>query len=292
MSIQYSIERRLGKRICLEQMRVGLPRYAKFQTCTIASNELSQACAITCAETTHQIFVVTQDFGIRVFSEAGEFLYQLDVEGLFCPLGITIHKDIIYVCCGDHTVSKISLIDMSLVRKIGYSGSDDEQFFSPTGITTDPIGRVFIADHDLWRICIHDSNLNRLRIITPKPLSQPLDLKVHNDCLYVLFLDTNPCIQVLTLDGDKLQSLITCGRGNGLINPTSFCFDSMNNFVICDFRTNSIHIFSPNGMLLHTVGKSGDKQKMLCRPRGVAITPNGRIVCFSENENYALQIFC
>ena len=66
----------------------------------------------------------------------------------------------------------------------------------------------------------------------------------------------------------------------------------MNNFVISDIRTDSIHIFSPSGNLLHTVGRSGDKQRMLYMPRGVAVTPNGRLVCISGNENYALQMFC
>ena len=223
MSVQYPIERQRSKRICLEQMPVELPRYDKFQSYTIGSNELSQACAIACAETTHQIFVATQDSGIRVFSEVGEFIYQLDVGELFCPLGIAIHRDSVYVCCGDHTVSKLSLIDLRLVRKIGCSHSDDEQFFSPTHVTTDFIGRVFIADYDMCRICVHDANLNRIRIIKPEStMTQPFDVKVHCGRLYVLYPDENPCMHVLTLDGDKLQPLITCGSEIGLLNPTSF----------------------------------------------------------------------
>ena len=178
---------------------------------------------------------------------------------------------------------------MCLVRKIGGEGSDNGQFNYPSQLTTDPIGRVFIADCYNDRICIHDPDLNHLRNITHESMSQPCDVKVSHNRLYVLSPD-NPCMHVLTLEGDKLHSLITCGEGMDVSDPYFFCLDPLNNFVISDLGFHSVRVFSPEGNLLHTIGREGHQPGMFHYPRGVAVTPN-RLVCVSENGNYGLQIF-
>ena len=229
---------------------------------------------------------------VEIFSETGEFLYQLGVGQLSYPYSIAIHGDSVYVSCyEDHTVSKFSLTEMCRVRRIGGEGSDNGQFNYPAQLTTDLIGRVFIADTYNNRICIHDPDLNHLRNITHESMSLPYDVKVSRDCLYVLCPNNNPCMLVLTLEGDKLHSLITCGEGMDVLLPLFFCFDSLNNFVLSDSDSHSIRVFSPEGYLLHTIGREGDQPGMFFYPRGVAITPNGRLVCVSDNIDTSLQIF-
>ena len=174
---------------------------------------------------------------------------------------------------------------MCRVRKIGSDGSDDGQPYYPCQLTTDSIGRVFIADKHNDRICIHDPVLNHLRNITHESMSQPSDVKVSRDHLYVLCPNNNPCIHVLTLEGDKLHSLISCG------DPWFFCLDPLNNFVISDDESHSIRVFSPQGNLLHTIGREGHQAGMFYHTSGVAVTPNRRLVCVSDNEDYGLQIF-
>ena len=243
-------------------------------------------------EETHQIFVANCDNGrVEIFSELGEFLSQLGVGELSDPYGIAIHGDSLYVSCvGDHTVSKFSLTEMCSVRRIGGKGSNIGQFNDPGQLTTDPIGRVFIADTDNHRICVHDPDLNHLRNITHESMSEPSDVKVSRDRMCVL-CPRNPCILVLTLEGDMLHSLFTCGRGMDVLYPRFFCLDPLNNFVLSDLQSNSIRVFSPEGYLLHTIGREGHQPGMFYKTKGVAITPNGRLVCVSHNENYGLQIF-
>ena len=67
----------------------------------------------------------------------------------------------------------------------------------------------------------------------------------------------NSCMHVLTLEGDKLYSLITHGEGIDVDEryPPSFCLDPLDNFVICE--GDSTHVFSPEGNLLHSI-KKGD----------------------------------
>ena len=180
---------------------------------------------------------------------------------------------------------------MCRVRTIGGEGSNNGQFNSPGPLTTDPIGRVFIADFGNDRICIHDPDLNHFRNVTHQSMSLPYDVKVSRDRLYILCPDNNPCMHVLTLEGDKLHSFITCGDGMDVLYPHFFCLDPLNNFVLSDYESHSIRVFSPEGNLLHMIGREGHQPRMFSEPQGVAIALNGNLVCVSSNENYGLQIF-
>ena len=92
-------------------------------------------------------------------------LYQLGVGQLSRPFGIAIHGDGVFISCwGDHTVSKFSMTEMCLIRRIGGRGLNNGQFNHPSQITTDPNGDLFIADCDNNRICIFDPYLIHLRI--------------------------------------------------------------------------------------------------------------------------------
>ena len=284
MADRYPIVRELGKRIYLEHMPVGVPRYDIFQTSTITTNLNNLAQGVAIDEATNQILVVTDK--IYIFSETGEFICQLGAGQLNAPCGIAIHGDNVYVSCWNHTVSRFSLTDMSLVREIGGWGSNNGEFSCPRQLITDPIGRVFILDSSNVRICVHDTNLNHLYNITHYSISQPFDVIISRDLLYVLCPRNNPCILVLTLEGDKLHSLITCGREMDVSDPRFFCLDPLYNFVLSDYWGDSIRVFSPEGNLLHSI------EGMSQRPRGVAITSNGRLVSVSGDMNYVLQIFC
>ena len=279
---------------------MNVPRYTTWHTSVVATGkkgrapgELYHPNGVAIHEATHQIFVANYtNRRVEIFSETGEFISQLGVVGLSHPCGIAIHGDSLYVSClGDDTVSQFSLIEMCHVRRIGGEGSRNGEFNSPQQLTTDLIGRVFIADFLNNRICVYDPDLNHLRIITHPSLSEPSDVKVSRDCLYVLCPDNNPCILVLTLEGDMLHSLITRGEGMDVLCPLFFCLDPLNNFVFSDWESHSIRVFSPEGDMLHTMGGVGHQPGLFHYPQGVAITPNGRLVCVSQNRNYGLQIF-
>ena len=228
---------------------------------------------------------------VEIFFETGEFISRLGVGQLSDPYGIAIHGDSLYASCDDDTVSQFSLIEMCHVRRIGGVGSNNGQFDRPRQLTTDLIGRVFIADYYNDRICIHDPDLNYLCNITHPSMSRPSGVKVSCNCLYVLCRKNNPCMLVLTLEGDMLHSLITCGEGMDVLYPSFFCLDPLNNFVLSDLGSHSIRVFSPEGNLLQTIGREGHQPGMFSNPEGVAITPNGRLVCVSQNTNYGIQIF-
>ena len=137
---------------------------------------------------------------------------------------------------------------------------------------------------------MYNPDLNHLRNISHQSMARPSDVKVSCDRYYILCSDNNPCLHVLTLEGDKLHSFITCGEGMDVLSPFFFYLDPLNNFVLSDYKSRSIRVFSPEGDLLHTIGRKGHQQGMFHFPRGVAITPNRRLVCVSNIQNYRLQI--
>ena len=286
---------RLGE---IEQVPVYVPRYTTCHTSVVATGmkgidpgELNCPHGVAIYEETHQIFVVNRfNHRVEIFSETGEFFYQLGVGQLSHPWGIATRGDCVYVSCeGDDTINKFSLTELCRVRRIGGKGSDSGQFDEPRQLTTDPIGRVFIADTGNDRICIHDPDLNYLRNITHPSMSRPYDVKVSRDRLYVLCPDNNPCLHVLTLEGDKLHSLIICGLEMDVLFPYFFCLDPLNNFVLSDCDSTSIRVFSPESNLLHTI-RSERHEQGFHQPQGVAVTPNGRLVGVSNNMNYGLEI--
>ena len=294
------LERSISRLGEIVELPVYVPHYATCHTPVVATGkrgrapvELHLPYGVAIHDETHQIFVVNQlNNRVGIFSETGEFLYQLGVGQLSGAWGIATRGDSVYVSCfGDDTVSKFSLTEMCHVRRIGGKGSNNGQFSFPRQLTTDLIGRVFIADRGNNRICIHDPDLNHLRNITLPSMSRPYDVKVSRSRLYVLCPRNNPCMLVITLDGDKLHSLITCGEGMDVLDPNFFCLDPLNNFVLSDDGSDSIRVFSPEGNLLHTIGREGDQPGMFYQPRGVAITPNARLVSVSHNEDCGLQIF-
>ena len=293
------LERSISSLVEIVEVPVNVPRYTTCHTPVVATGkegkapgELLSPQGVAIHEETHQIFVANcSNNRIEIFFETGEFISQLGVRQLSYPFDIAIHGDSLYVSCrGDDTVSQFSLIEMCHVRRIGGEGSNNGQFNFPQQLTTDLIGRVFVADCYNNRICIHDPDLNHLRNITHPSMSQPYDVKVSRDCLYVLCHDNNPCMLVLTLEGDMLRFLITCGEGMDVLFPCLFCLDPLNNFVLSDYHSHLIRVFSPEGNLLHTIGREGHKPGMFHHPRGVAITPNERLVCVFYNRNYVLRI--
>ena len=239
----HELETKISKFGEIVEVPIYMPRYSIYHISIVATGkqgsapgELYSPSGVAIHEDTHQIFVVDSiNHRVEIFSETGEFLNQLDVEWQSIIFGIATHGDSVYVSCwGDHTVRKFSVTEMRLVWRIGGNGSDDGQLNFPGQPTTDHNGCVFIPDSGNNRICIHDPDLNHLRNITHQSISRPSDVKISNDRLYVLCPRNNPCILVLTLEGDKLHSLIHCGEGMGVLDPLFFCLDLLNNFFISD----------------------------------------------------------
>ena len=147
---------RLGE--IVELPVVSVPSYATFHTSIVATGkegrapgELYYPCGVDLHGEIHQIFIANYfNHRVEIFSETGEFLYQLGVGQLSLPWGIATHGDSLYVSCWrDDTVSKFSLTEMCRVREIGGNGSNNgELHLTCYGVAVTPNRRLICVSQN------------------------------------------------------------------------------------------------------------------------------------------------
>ena len=181
--------------------------------------------------------------------------------------------------------------DIRLVARLGSRGSDIGQFYHPCQLSIFSNGDLYIADWGNDRIQILDSSLHPIREVAHPSMHRPRDVKLTTDEIYVLSGSDTPCVHIFSYTGHNIRSLITCGRGMQVTNPSYFCLDAHKSLIISDLSAHQIKIFSNEGTLLHTLGEHGHEVGMFVSPAGLALTSNPKLVTVSYNDNYGLQIF-
>ena len=53
---------------------------------------------------------------------------------------------------------------------------------------------------------------------------------------------------------------------------------------------NLTQVFDPRGTFIYNFGRKGTEEGELCRPTGVAVTPEGRVIV-ADRDNHRMQIF-
>ena len=164
---------------------------------------------------------------------------------------------------------------------------------------------LFIEDRNLYTcslnsllVMVYDLNLEYNRSITLQPISfdentTPRDIIVRNQQIFVLFcyfnLDTcmshypDP-IQTFQQDGTLIRSIVT---GSNIKYSKYFCLDSYENILVSDTEGHCIRIFSPEGILIQSIGRNGE----LRRPGGISIDFKGKIIILNRRGCANLQAF-
>ena len=137
-----------------------------------------------------------------------------------------------------------------------------------------------------------DCELRFKHSIQHSTITRPVDVKTLHDEVYVLSSQDNLCLHVFHKSGNKLRSFITRRKGSNyqVEEGYRFRFDKQNNILFGDCTAKCIKVFSPAGILLHTLGGNQDEDKEI-QPRGIVVTPNNNIVCSSYGTKYKLHVF-
>ena len=248
-------------------------------------------------ETSHLIYVAdmsSMSGRVCVFSEEGEYIHSFGERKLVGPVGVAISGENIYVSDSSKcTIFRYQLPDYRLVSSLGKERSGKNEFYSPQRISVSSNGDVYAADYGNNRVVVMDCELRFKHSIQHSTMTRPFDVKTLNDEVYVLSSKDSPCLHVFHKSGSKLRSFITSGRGSGYQVDGGFCFclDKQNNILIGDSIAKRIKVFSPAGILLHTLGGSQDREKEI-QPLGITATPNNNIICSSDfTTKFKLHIF-
>ena len=289
---------RLGEIVQLDIPAV--PKYAAFQQPSVAvgkegkaPGKLNGPRGVAIEQSSGHIYVADRyNSRIQIFSEAGEYINHFGHQHLQWPWGILTYRESIFVTdIGHNAIFRFQLPNLKMVKRVGKLGSGNEKFNCPRQLAISPNKQLYVPDQSNDRIQIFSTDLAFKGSLTHRTMTTPVDIKFTNTEMFVLSREDYPCIHVFSLSGDKSRSLITRGIGTQVKLAFFFCLDELNNIVISDRTADSIKVFSPAGDFLHSIGQRGQQAGMFYYPFGIAISNKTKLVCVSNNENFALQIF-
>lgn len=178
----------------------------------------------------------------------------------------------------------------------GTVGSNNGQFNFPTGIATDQMGNVYVADLLNNRIQKFDSNGNFLLKwgITGSgngQFSGPTDITIDkNGNVFVADL-FNSRIQKFDSNGNFISKWGTPGNGNGqFASPVGVATDHLGNVFVVDEANNRIQKFDNNGNYLLKWGTGGSGNGQFNSSYGIAVDATGNVYV-TEQENHRVQKF-
>ena len=289
---------RLGEIVQLDIPTV--PNYAAFLQPSVAvgkrgkaPGELYWPRGVTIELSSGHIYVADRyNSRIQIFSEAGDYINHFGHQHLQAPWGILTYRESIFVTdIGHDAIFRFQLPNLKMIKRVGKRGSGNEDFNYPKQLAISPNQQLYVPDQSNNRIQIFSTDLALKGSLTHQTMTTPVDIKFTNNEMFVLSCEDNPCIHAFNLSGDKSRSLITRGIGMQVEGASFFCLDEFNNIVISDRTAHTIKVFSPAGDLLHSIGQEGQQAGMFDYPYGIAISNKTKLVCVSNNENFALQIF-
>jgi len=230
------------------------------------------------------------------------------LEGVECPF---VHDDLANGTCYHYVVTVVTQKGESLESQevmaipspyllamvIGQEGVDDGEFSSPTGITLDKDGNIYVADTDNHSIQKLDKTGKFLARWGGEPSSQegsfyyPRGLAIGpNDVLYIADSGNNR-VQKFDLDGNVMQAWGKFGfawRGAELGKfdvPWGLATDVEGNLYISDTSNSRIQKFTSDGQALLKWGRDGSFDGAFFFPRGVAVDFVGNIFVADESNN-------
>ena len=161
--------------------------------------------------------------------------------------------------------------------------------------------KLYACTENSLTIQVYDLNIKPSKKVKLRPISfnkntTPRDVIVNKQQLFVLFSFLNTSmyyhpdpVQIFQLDGTFIRSLIF---GNQIEYGNYFCLDSYENILVSDHEGSCIRIFSPDGILIQSIGREGNAEEgELDCPHGIAVDSRGRIIIADRKNNNKLQAF-
>ena len=129
---------------------------------------------------------------ISVFSMTGEYIDRFCEGQVNQPCGIAISEDndVFVSDTESHCVYKFKLPKFQLLTKVGKKGIGVSKFNYPHHLTVTTDRSVLVADRYNHRITVMDTDLKHQRYIKHPTMTRPTDVKVNNNKVYVLSIQT------------------------------------------------------------------------------------------------------
>ena len=186
--------------------------------------------------------------------------------------------------------------DEGYIGEWGTGGTEDGQFWWPSGIARDKSGRLFVTDEALQRVNVFapDGSFIRHWGVTgdaPGQLNRPASIAVAPDGTLLVSDGLNHRVQRFTPDGEFLHGWGQYGKQAGQFDtPWGVACDREGNVFVADWRNDRVQAFAADGRFIGQWGTSGDGKGQLSRPASVAVDDEGYIYV-ADWGNERVQIF-
>ena len=215
---------------------------------------------------------------IQVLSTIGEYVRQFGRDHLTEPLAICIsQQDELFVTDrATQYVLKFSLTGKFL-KRAGSRGNKPGQFIGIRGLCCES-GLVYICDVSIQQIQIFDSELDFIERFGYGELSNPSDIHILSDTIYILSQKNN-CIYCYNRDCILRKKIELFGQEQLMTDACFFTIDKKGNFLITDESLGQIRIFSSKGVLSNILGRG-----QLPFLNGITLDNFDRIICVCSSK--------
>ena len=186
---------------------------------------------------------------IQVFNTSDwSFLLNLPTQKNVFPNSVATSTEYCYVTSfSSNMILQYSQSSLEFIKSVDKTKGYRPKLDGPSHIAVSPRDEVFVVDWSNHRVCVFSRDLEYLREIGVGLLIVPKHITLSGDLVYVLDDNEENCIHVFSEEGLFVRSFLK--KGSDIENPTSFFVDQMSNVVLTDYGSDSVKVFSADGVM-------------------------------------------